>query len=313
MGRRRRHLPRPWQLVEITDRTLQSRYLLRPGRQFNEVFVGVLGRAQSLFPVHLHSVICASNHLHLLVSAPDSNLIARFMDHFKTNLSKETGDLYNWPGTVFPRRYSLIPVSDEEEAQVTRLKYHLSHGCKEGVVLSPGDWPGVHSTKALVSGEALEGTWFDRSREYNARTRGEEFDSMKYATQMHVHLDPLPCWSHLHKAERRKRIADLVSQIEDETLAMHAGQGTVPSGPRAARKIHPHHRPDRTKNTPAPRFHAFRTKVRRRLEDAYATFAVAYEEAAARFRSGELNVEFPEDCFPPRLPFVPSVQSLAPG
>ena len=89
MGRRRRHLPRPWQLVEITDRTIQSRYLLKPGPTFNDLLVGVLGRAQSLFPVRLHSVVCASNHFHLLISSPDSDLIARFMDHVKTNLSKE--------------------------------------------------------------------------------------------------------------------------------------------------------------------------------------------------------------------------------
>jgi len=235
------------------------------------------------------------------------------MDHFKTNLSKEVGNLYDWPGTVFPKRYSLIPVSDEEEAQVARLKYHLSHGCKEGVVLSPGDWPGVHSAEALMNDVPLEGTWFDRSREYNARMRGEKFDTLKYATQMHVNLDPLPCWGHLHEAERRKRIADLISQIEDETLAMHAGKGTVPSGPRAARKIHPHHRPEKTKTSPEPRFHAFRKTVRRQLENAYAIFVVAYEDAAARFRGGELNVEFPEDCFPPNRPFVPSVESLAPG
>ena len=104
--------------------------------------------------------------------------------HHVKESPKEIGTLYDWPGPVFQRRYTSIPVSDEEEAQVARLKYHLSHGCKEGVVMSPGDWPGVHSAKALATGEPLEGHWFDRTREYNARMRGEEFQVLKYVTPM---------------------------------------------------------------------------------------------------------------------------------
>ena len=56
-----------------------------------------------------------------------------------------------------------------------RLAYILSHGCKENLVARPQDWPGVHCVTALVSGQPIEGTWFDRTKEWEARRRGEKF------------------------------------------------------------------------------------------------------------------------------------------
>jgi hypothetical protein len=56
-------------------------------------------------------------------------------------------------------------VSDEEPAQVARLEYLLSHGCKEGLVERLADWPGVHCATALLTGDPVEGTWFDRTQE----------------------------------------------------------------------------------------------------------------------------------------------------
>lgn len=49
---------------------------------------------------------------------------------------------------MWARRFSSIPVSDEPEAQILRLRYLLSNSTKEGLVLSPSDWPGVHCADA---------------------------------------------------------------------------------------------------------------------------------------------------------------------
>jgi len=39
-------------------------------------------------------------------------------------------ELHNWPHGIWAGRYHSIPVSDEEEAQVGRLKYLLAHGAR---------------------------------------------------------------------------------------------------------------------------------------------------------------------------------------
>ncbi|MEM6795930.1 MAG: hypothetical protein AAF725_18290, partial [Acidobacteriota bacterium] len=60
---------RPGAVVEITQRTLQGRYLLRPSQQTNDLIVGCLARARQKNPgVRLHAVSVMSNHLHMLAS-----------------------------------------------------------------------------------------------------------------------------------------------------------------------------------------------------------------------------------------------------
>src|SRR5688500_6949392 len=63
---------------------------------------------------------------------------------------------------------------------------------------------GVHSSRALLDGKSLKGLWFNLTREYVARNRGEDFDRLKYATEEELAFSPLPCWVHLSPEEYRK-------------------------------------------------------------------------------------------------------------
>ena len=55
-------IPEEGALVDITCRTIHSRYLLRPDPALNEIILGVLGRAQRLYPVEISAFFVASNH-----------------------------------------------------------------------------------------------------------------------------------------------------------------------------------------------------------------------------------------------------------
>jgi hypothetical protein len=37
-------------------------------------------------------------------------------------------------------------------------------------------WPGISLVKSVLSGEPVRGTWFNRTAEYRARLRGEDFE-----------------------------------------------------------------------------------------------------------------------------------------
>jgi len=65
-------------------------------------------------------------------------------------------------------------VSDEEEVQKARLKYVLAQHVEAGLVERVDDWPGVTAARELARGEVLEGTWFNRTKEWYARRRGEK-------------------------------------------------------------------------------------------------------------------------------------------
>ena len=63
-------------LVEVTTRTIQGRYLLRPGPGVRERTIGVLARAQERHGLRVHAVVVLSNHLHLLASPRDALQLA---------------------------------------------------------------------------------------------------------------------------------------------------------------------------------------------------------------------------------------------
>lgn len=211
---------------------------------------------------------------------------------------------YQWKEKFWGRRYQGIIVSNEAESQIDRLAYILSHGVKEGLVERPQDWPGAHSVNALLTGEPLEGLWFDRTKEYAARRRGEDFDRLAYATFEILTLDPLPCWSGLPDDPYRERIVSLLAQIEEKARAEQERKGRDPLGRAAILSQDPHGKPTRSKKSPAPRFHAFRKSVRQDLYEAYSWFVAAFRTASEKLRSGDLTARFPPGSFPPALPFV---------
>jgi REP element-mobilizing transposase RayT len=302
--RRLRYIPDGGALVEVTCRTLQSRFLLRPGQALDELIVGVVGRAQRLSKVRICGYMFASNHFHILVEVDDARQLAQFMCHLNSNLAREVGRLHGWADKIWARRYQAIVVSGEEAAQVARLKYLLANGCKENLVARPQDWPGVHVARALIKGEDLTGYWYDRTREYTARKREVAFDRLRYASVETLYLSPLPCWRHLSAEVWRQRALRLIEEVEQETAAHRARTGSRPLGAAAILRQHPHDRPKEPKRSPAPQFHAFSVKARRELWEAYRSFVAAFRQAADKLRAGDRLAAFPLGSFPPPLPFV---------
>ena len=312
MGRGLRFVPDGGALVEVTVRTVQSRMLLRPSHALNEIVLGVLGRAQQRYEVGCCAVVFMSNHWHALLQVQDALQLARFMQFCNSNLADEVDRLVGWPNGIWAGRYHSIPVSDEEEAQVGRLKYLLAHGVKEGLVGRVTEWPGVHFAKAILEGKPLKGYWFSRTQEYAADNRGEDFGRLDYATEEEVELSPLPCWSKLTPEQYRERVAELSEEIEAEARAERERRNLEPLGVRAILRQHPHTRPNHTKRSPMPLFHAVTKEVREIFWLMYSSFVAAFRDAAEDLRTGNLSAKFPVGSFPPGLPFVRGHPALPP-
>ena len=292
-------------LVEVSCRTLEAMPMLRPSRRLNEIIVGVIGRALEVSPVGLCGLSCLSTHYHALLVVDDQQSLTRFMAHFQSNLAREVGRLIGWHGKVWSRRYDAIVVSDEAEAQWSRLRYVLANGTKEGLVLSPYQWPGVHAAHALVEGEPLEGYWFNRTKEWAARRRGEDFGAYDYATRYEVELEPLPSLRHLPAAVYREKVAALVVEIEEDGERARGGREVL--GVEAILNQDPLRRPARrAKRSPRPQFHAVSKEGWRELRRAFTEFRAVYLEASEALRSGDLKavLRFPVGSYPPASPFV---------
>ncbi len=298
MGRKLRYLPDDDHLVEITCRVIQRRFLLRPSPKLNATIIGALARIQKRHDMKVCAFVYLSNHCHLLLQPNNVKQLADFMRELNSKIAKEAGRLHDWTDKLWSRRYTDIVISHEPEAQIERLRYLLEQGAKEGLVASPRHWPGASSTKALLSGEAPEGLWIDRTAQYKAWERNEPNPEERFTSFHQLQLSPIPCWEHLEPHRYQSRVRDMVREIEERT------EGTAVLGAKAIRQQHPHARPASTSSrSPAPRFHAVEPQVRRALEWTYHLVCSAYRQASETLAQGK-TAEFPPGCFAPGQ-FVP--------
>ena len=294
----------PSRVVEITARTIHGRYLLRPSEEVNELILGVVGRGQAMYDMVLFAFVFMSNHLHLLALAQSVRQMSLFFGFVLGNIAREVGVAHQWRQKIWARRYQHSPV-DDEAAQMRRFRYVLSNGCKEDLVASPLDWPGVTSAPILYNGKReMTGRWFDRTAAYRAgRPRGDrEFSSVET-----VRLSPMPFLAERSAADQQRFVIDAVREVEEETAERHRSNGSRPIGARLVMSQRPHAAPKNFTPSPAPRFHASSRKRYQELLEARRNKVAAYRAAAERLKDGERDVEFPPDCFPPGLPFVEPV------
>ena len=303
-------MPRPLRfipensLVEITTRTLQGRLLLKPSPDLTDLILGIVGKAQDLYGMTVHAFVFLSTHAHFLLSPKSAGQLALFMQFVNANVAKEAGRLNVWRERLWSRRYRSIVVADEKAAHA-RLRYILAHGAKEGLLGSPGLWPGPNCIVALTTGELLRGTWVNRSAEYLARQRGQAVFPSQFATTFDVKLTPLPCLQHLTTDQRQAECRRIVAEIKAEAEAENKEKGRTPMGVAAILAQDPHSKPASTDRSPAPFVHASDDATKLEFRIRYRAFVDAFRAGALRLRerARELSEMFPLWAFPPPLPF----------
>ena len=302
MSRPLRHIP-PGAVVEITSRTIHGRYLLRPSAKLTAVLLGIIGRALARYDVVLHAFFFASNHFHLIVTIANVQALTLFMNYLNGNTAREAGRLYGWKEKFWGRRYRHIEILDDA-AQVERLDYVLSQGCKEGLIADPRQWPGATCVHSLLDGSTLTGIWYDHTAEWFARRRGEDFAEDAYAEKVEFELAPLPCWANVDGEERRRRVLTMVEDIVERTRESNRAKSRRPLGVAKILAQHPHDHPDSFEKSPAPRCHTTEPDRWVHFVQQARAFKEEYRAAAERWLDGVRDVVFPPDCFPPPLTFM---------
>jgi hypothetical protein len=295
----------PGVVYECTSRTIQGRYLLRPSELVNALIVGIIGYALAKCPgIEIYGVHFLSNHATWLLSSSDPSQVSQFMKAVNEHISKEMGDerVHDWSGSLWGRRYKPIAVIGEA-MMIERMKYLLSQGCKEGLVATPFEWPGVTCVHALLRGEPLEGTWYDRTafaRALARKRQSEPVDLEDFGTPHVIEFAKLPCWAHMSDDQYREAIQSLVDEITEETAAEYQGKVL---GAKAILEMNPHDMPAEFVPTPAPVCHASSRADREAYRERYAEFVAAYRHAADLLRRG-LHAVFPLYSYPPAAPMT---------
>jgi hypothetical protein len=303
-------MPRPLRfipehsLVEITTRTLQGRLLLKPSPELTDIILGIIGKAQALYGMTIHAFVFLSTHSHFLLSPTSAGQLALFMQFVNANVAKEAGRLHVWRERFWSRRYRSIVVADEKAAHA-RMRYILAHAAKEGLLASSASWPGPSCIAALTTGALLRGTWFDRSKEFRARQRGEHTLPLQFATTFDVKLTPLPCLLDITEDERQAHYRRVVGEIQAKAEADNKEKGRTPMTVADIIAQDPHSKPATTDRSPAPFVHATDDSTEQKFRVAYRAFVDAFRAGAQRLRdhAREIRDMFPLWAFPPQLPF----------
>src|SRR5512137_359863 len=303
-------MPRPLRfipensLVEITTRTLQGRLLLRPSPELTDIILGIIGKAQALYSMTIHAFVFLSTHAHFLLSPTSAGQLALFMQFVNANVAKEAGRLHVWRERLWSRRYRSIVVADEKAAHA-RMRYILAHSAKEGLLASSASWPGPNCIAALSTGALLRGTWFDRSKKFLARQRGEHTRPMQFATTFDVKLTPLPCLQDITEDQRHAHYRRVLGEIQAKAEADNKEKSRTPMTVEAILAQDPHSKPASTDRSPAPFVHATDDSTEQEFRVAYRAFVDAFRAGALRLRdrAREIRGMFPLWAFPPQLPF----------
>ncbi|MCO4764518.1 MAG: transposase [Myxococcales bacterium] len=304
--------PFPLYCYEITTRTINRQFLMRPEEDIRTIILGVIARAQDLTGVRIHAFHFASNHYHLLITCRNTEQKSKFMRLVNGNLSKKLNHFHGRSGTMWHKRFRAIGVAPDEASQTARLRYIMAHGVKEDLIDKVGDWTGATALPWLLHGESIYGVWTDFTARYHA-SRRKNFVEIpgEFDTVYEVRMTPLPCWSETHADLWRQRVRDLAAEIDESAATRRKETGVGVLGIAAVLQADVNAERPQKRRSPAPKVHAACPIVRRQLEQELRAIAHAYREASERFRSGEWDVEFPEGTFRPAGGFVASDAEFA--
>lgn len=292
-------------VIEGTTRTIGGRHLLRPSELVNALIVGIVGYALEKCPaIKVYAVVFLSNHATWLYSSSEPDQVAKFMKIVDEQISKRVGhkSVHNWPGGMWGRRYDAVPVIGET-ALIDRMKYVLSQGCKEGLVWTPFDWPGVSCVRALLGEQPLRGTWYDWTAygraKTKARRKGLRVDPKDFAKTYEIEFSPLPCWAHLPQEEYQKAVRSLIDEISAETRKAYRHV----LGREKILAVDPHSAPEDFEPTPRPLCHAADKATRDAYRERLGGFVAAFRYASELTRRG-IDAIFPPYSYPPAAPMV---------
>ncbi len=118
------------------------------------ILLGILGRAQALFPVGIVSVVVMSNHIHMILRVLDPADVPRFCLYVKRELSHA---INRWLGRSQVVNWEIgydAPVIGSAAALMNRLVYHYTNPQRAGLVDSIDEYPNFSTWKYATGGHS---------------------------------------------------------------------------------------------------------------------------------------------------------------
>ncbi len=271
----------------VTDRCAAEAYLLLPDRpEVAEIIESAWREGLRRFPVELCALLVMSNHWHAVLSATtaEQNSIPSLMQYVKSTVAFEINRLRGRQGTFWSKRYTAIPVVDDESV-IDRIGYTLHNPANAGLCGTASEWPGLSTLEASTDERAACGP-----------------------IDLPVALPP--AWRGMDPGQLAKQRRSLRHELRDRERAVAATRRAAglkrPRVDRVISAVTWSDRPALPKRSRAPACFAATEAARKMYRKMRREIVRAYLMASDAFRSGVLDVMFPASMFAPRLERPPN-------
>ncbi|MEY4668870.1 MAG: hypothetical protein RL518_1569 [Pseudomonadota bacterium] len=286
-----------------TTRSRKSKLWLVNNDQLEEAILGYAARYTTRHEVKMYALAIEGNHIQNVCMFPRANR-SHFMRDFNSAVARAVARFqHSYPGGPFwHRRYSaeyLVACPDIED----RFFYTVLQPVNDGLVDDIRDYPGYNCFEDAITGRKRT-CKVVKWKEYNDARRWNRSVSIEQFTELcTLKYERLPGYDHLSSKEyetmMRRKLKERTKAVLEVRKAKHS------LGPVRLKEIKPGATPKKTKTS--GRFD-YRPRVlskdpeRLALGEAwYFSIYFHYKNCSARYRAGELTVEFPPGTYKPPL------------
>ena len=280
----------PDQVFEITSRTAHGRFAFVPQRDLVFEWRGIVAEACQRWPVKVHQVVVLSTHTHMLVTAPDTNVLALWASFVFAATARAAQYHHGLKGRIWARPFTLIPILDMETLR-SRVKYLMAQACTEGndLVESPRHWPGLNSVDALCRGVAMEGLYLTAEERREVAREGVPLHKLVPMNRT-LKLAPL-LGLPKNRHARQTWYRTIEKEVIEEAKERRQCDGITCAPPESFRRVSPE-RTAELVSTPAPACHTSCKGVRTAFRMEWAWFVTSWREALEDMKAG-IRVCFP--------------------
>lgn len=286
-----------------TTRARNSELWFVNNRDLEEAILGYAARYASRYEVKLYALAIEGNHMQFPAQFPKANR-AQFMRDLNSSVARAVPRYQpRYPGgRLWARRYSAEYLPGDADIE-DRFFYTVLQPVNDGLVDDIKDYPGYNCFEDAITG---------RERSYKSVRWKEYEDARRWNPEVSLELfiewntlkfERLPGYEELSQQEYGTLMRQKLRERTKEALKRRRCGASL--GAERLRSIVPGSVPKNTKVSGAkdhrPRVLS-KSSIRRSAGEAwYFHTYFKFKESSRRYRSGEIDVEFPPGTFKPPL------------
>lgn len=287
----------------LTTRSRNSELWFINNRPLEKAILGYAAKYAQVHEVKLYALAIEGNHIQGTADFPLCNR-AHFMRDFNSMTARAVPRYVpTYPGGSFwARRYSseILPADEDIERQ---FFYTVLQPVQDGLAERISDYDGYNCFHDAIWG--ITRTYkVVRWGEYHAKRRYNKNISIADFTDVFkLKYERLPGYEHLSQKEYAHLMQKKLELIRQEIVAERRKAGLGFATKEQLRKIRPGAKPRKTKTSTReshrPRVLCSCDWLRQQTLEWYFGLYAWYKDASRQYRSGRLDVEFPEGMYKP--------------